>query len=338
MLILDSELSSVLNFLSSYSEADLDILTGSWQRFPISLFSRFRGNHTKVPESGYLPDYGASVLVKEEKIKRFVDFIGKLTFAKNIDLVIPLTESSLIPLSENRRKLKGLEEYPSHDSILSLHDKKLFVEKIKSFLPDFFLVPETFNKDKATFPCFVRPAKGCGSNFSYRCESFEELCKKIDILKRYGREPIIQEFINGNRFAPNLLVDKDYNIVRVYSTTKIHKEKMKKIIPELESFFESIEYYGFASPQFLIKDDEAHIMEINPRLSYVPYGLGFGVRFPEAFFKILSSKEDVKKRFVFMEDVPPVWKSSINYFIRSLDPFPMVKFLFSRSFWRIIHR
>ncbi|MFP4116401.1 MAG: ATP-grasp domain-containing protein [Candidatus Aenigmatarchaeota archaeon] len=326
----------VLNFLLKYRNLDVEILTASWERFPVSLFSRFSEEQLRIPESGYLPDYGQSYLVKENKRDFFVSYMEKLTKKGNVDLVIPLTESTLVPLSGEKRILKGMNIYPSHDSILCLHDKTTFVERMKSFNPTSFSVPKAFSRENVDFPCFVKPTKGCGSHFSYRCESNEELNSKIRIINNYGREPIIQEFIDGKRFAPNILVDKDYNIVRALSSTKIPPRKTREVFEELERFFEGIGYYGFASPQFLIDNSELYIMEINPRLSASPYGLGFGAGFPKAFYRTIYNEENVDKRFVFTRGILGVWESSLRYSFKSADLLPVVKFLFSHLHAKIL--
>jgi hypothetical protein len=75
---------------------------------------------------------------------------------------------------------------------------------------------------------------------------------------------------------------------------------MSKIIYELEKFFKSIKYFGFASPQFLVKGDKFYLTEINPRLSAVPFGIDFGANFPDAFHKAIVNNENIKKKIVFI--------------------------------------
>jgi glutathione synthase/RimK-type ligase-like ATP-grasp enzyme len=49
------------------------------------------------------------------------------------------------------------------------------------------------------FPCIVKPRKGLGSHFTYRCNNEREAREAIRKLKSLGREPIIQEYIPSKK-------------------------------------------------------------------------------------------------------------------------------------------
>jgi hypothetical protein len=75
---------------------------------------------------------------------------------------------------------------------------------------------------------------------------------------------------------------------------------MFKIIHEIENFFRRIRYFGFASPQFLLKENKLYLTEINPRLSAVPFGTDFDINFPEAFHEAIVERKNIEKKFIFM--------------------------------------
>jgi hypothetical protein len=150
--------------------------------------------------------------------------------------------------------------------------------------------------------------------------------RAIRILNVYGREPLIQQYIPFEEsFGINLLVDKRGRVVRLLSSLLIKKNRICRIVRDLEKFFKSVKYFGLASPQFLSLDGVVYLMEINPRLSVYFYGLDFGANFPEGFHNLFIAGSSVKKAFKFVTKLPTFYTASKLYLKRMADPLPVVK-------------
>jgi predicted ATP-grasp superfamily ATP-dependent carboligase len=279
------------------------VFAGSPHYFPISIFSRIPTIKYRYPPSGYLIDYGRLKLIEKTEVNAFIFSLKKFMQENQIEHVILLSEKTLIPILQNIKKLNVKEIYPEYKIIERLHDKSLLFKLLKKANIKSFYLPAVYTLKNLRFPCVVRPTKGMGSYHVYICKSLKEVKKAVNVLKKYKRKPLINEYLPSNeRFVPNMLVNKNGKIVRFVSSSKVSERKIKNIVRDLEKFFKSIGYFGFASPQFIIYNNNLYLTEINPRLSFYWYGLDFGVNFPEAFHKLFISRErNVRRIFKFVK-------------------------------------
>jgi hypothetical protein len=327
ILILDAESSSVLPFLLYYHSLNYKIFVGSPHYFPISSFSKIPTIKYQYPYPGYLIDYGKSHLINQTQIDAFISSLKNFTQKNQIKYVLSFSENTLIPISLNIKKLSIKQIYPKYKTIQQLHDKSLLFKWLKKIRIRSFSFPSVYSLNNLNFPCVVRPTRGMSFYHVYVCKDLKEVKNAINILKFYGRVPLIQEYINADKkFAFNLLVNKKGKIVRLLSSSQFSEKRIYKVIRELEKFFKLIKYFGFASPQFLIKGNELYLTEINPRLSYYFYGLDFGVNFPEAFHKLfVDGKLKVKKIFKFADIPKSFFRASKLYLNETKDFLPMIK-------------
>lgn len=251
ILILDSEYPNSLFFHRYFSSTDFEVHAGAPTKTAVSFFSNKVKKKFIYPESGYLENYGRRTLINKNQVKKFVRSLKGYMEEKKINNLLCLSESTLIPVSFFREELDS-KLYPKKEVIKKLHDKFEFFKKIRDHKFENFKIPETYSDKEESFPCIVRPRRGFGSRFTYLCYRKESLKNSIKKIKSNGRRPLIQQYIpSGNKFAPNLLADKDGKIIRAVSSKKISKEKTKKVFKELEEFFRDIGFFGFASPQFI---------------------------------------------------------------------------------------
>jgi len=293
ILLLECESPSSLSFLKFYKdEKDVRIVCGSSSKIPIVFFSKFRKKIYKYPNTLY-PFY-----FSKKRIRKFNKVISNLVRKEKIDIIISQSEKTLIPLlSENL--LKKHLPYPSLKTVNVLHDKmKLFNYLARLSLRSFKLPKVYENPTEVKYPIIIKPNKGAGGFLVKKINKKEELLKTIQILRRERRRVIIQEFIPSKlKLALNLFVDKEGKIKRLLSFRKIKISKLRKLKEEIENFFKEIQYFGFASPQFLIHKNQLFLIEINPRLSYYYYGLDFDLDFPEAFHRCIIKNEGIEERF-----------------------------------------
>ena len=181
--------------------------------------------------------------------------------------------------------------------------------------------------DSLNFPCIIRPTMGMGSYHIYVCNNFENVKRAISILKIYGRRPLIQKYLPSNeRFSLNLLVNKNGEIVNLVSSLKVSKNKIKDIVKDLEKLFKKLGYFGFASPQFLIFNNNLYLTEINPRLSFGWYGLSIYPYFLDTFHKIfIEGAKKPKKRYLFVEKFHSFFNASKIYLKQTGDLLPFLK-------------
>jgi hypothetical protein len=331
ILILDTENTQVLPFLYYYRKLGYKVFAGGSVRFPIGFFSKFAQFKIHTPH--------LELIEKRKKIRYFIKFIKKTCRKYDIDLVLSFSEMISKPLIEHKEELNIIDIFPPLTSYEILYDKgthKKYLEKIG--VKNFFL-PKLFDYTNVSFPCVVKPNIGMGGRHISICNNYYELRKNLRRIELAGRKPIIEEYIPfEDRFAMNVLIDRNYKIKRVI-TRKIKSEKeMPRIIYELENFFRRIKYFGFASPQFLVKGRKLYLTEINPRLSAVPFGTDFNVNFPKAFHEAIVEKKNIEKKFIFLSRKFPLKNPMLHFIIyrkKYRDYLPLLIWLY-KSFTGVI--
>jgi len=325
ILILDSGYPNSLSFHHYFGSSDCDVFAGAQNKLAISFFSNRVNEKFIYPESGYLENYGRGTLIDKSQVKKFISCLKKYVEDKGIDNLICLSESTLIPVSFFREELNS-KLYPKKEVIKKLHDKLEFFKRISDHKFKNFKIPKTYGAKEESFPCIVRPRRGFGSRFTYLCYGRESLKNSIKKIELYGRKPLIQQYIpSSDKFAPNLLINKDGKIIRAVSSKRISKSTIKKVFQELEEFFRDIKFFGFASPQFISYDGELYIIEINPRLSVNWFGLDFGADLPKAFHESIIKENEVEKRLIFVNLFPGFRLSSKLYWEKAHDLLPILK-------------
>jgi len=308
VFILDVENTHVLPFLYYYRKLGYKVFAGGSTRFPVGFFSKFAQLKIRIPH--------LEMIEKKEKIRNFIKFVKETCKKYDINLVLSFSERMTKPLIEHKEELDIIDIFPSITSYEILYDKSLLKKYLEKIGIRNFIIPKSFDGyNNVLFPCVVKPNIGGGGMYISICNDRTELIKSIRKIELAGRKPIIEEYIPfEDRFAMNVLVDRNYRIKRVI-TRKIKSEKeMLKIIHELEKFFRRIKYFGFASPQFLLKENKLYLTEINPRLSAVLFGTDFDINFPEAFHEAIVEKRNIKKKFIFMPKNFS-WRNSMLHFM-----------------------
>jgi hypothetical protein len=326
ILILDGENPLSLPFLSFYHKLKYRVFVGSPHRFPIAAFSKVPCLRYRHPPSGYLTAYGKSHLVRKNLLSAFIRSLQRFLRRYSIERVIPLSEFTMVPILFHLNELPIENIYPPYPTIEKLHDKSLLLQLIKEIRHKSFLLPATYFPNHLRFPCVVRPTKGTGSRHVYLCKNRKEFERALFILKMYGRDLLVQEYIRAEkRFAINLLINKKGKVVRCLSSLPLRRARILRIVKDLERFFKLIGYFGFASPQFIVENKKVYLTEINPRLSFYFYGLDFGVDFPQGFHELFIERRDAKRITKFIERFPSFGRASALYLKQRKDPLPVLK-------------
>jgi predicted ATP-grasp superfamily ATP-dependent carboligase len=308
VFILDVENTQVLPFLYYYRKLGYKVFAGSGIRFPIGFFSKFTQFKINTPH--------LELIEKKKKIRHFIKFIKETCKKYDINLILSFSEKMTKPLIEHKEELNIIDVFPSFTSYEILYDKSILKKYLEKIGVRNFYIPKSFDSTNVLFPCVVKPNIGGGGMYISICNNRHELIKSIRKIELVGRKPIIEEYIPfEDRFAMNILIDRNYRIKRVVTRKLKNKKEMLKIIYELEKFFRRIRYFGFASPQFLLKDNKLYLTEINPRLSAVPFGTDLNINFPEAFHKAIIEGNNIKKKFIFLPKNFPWRKPEIHFII-----------------------
>lgn len=296
ILLLNIEASNVLPFIWYYKRKGYIVVGGSNLIIPSILFSQSLTYRIYIP----YPNIGKIEVQERGKERIFISKIKKMIKKYRIPLVLSFYENTTKPLIKYKKELKIKDIFPSYKSYLILYDKSILKKHLESGNFQSFYVPKSYD-NIIKFPCIIKPNIGGGGEYVRICTNFSELKKYSKMIKLAGKKPIIEEYIPfQDRIAMNLLIDKRFKIKRSDVREAVPRNKLINAINELEEFFKKIKYFGLASPQFLIKDGKLYLIEINPRLSYVPFGIDFGVNFPESFHEAIIENKNIEEKFVFI--------------------------------------
>ena len=328
VLILNAESGMTLPFFWYYNKLGYKVIGCANDISPSSLFSRAIHYRTFIKSPSEF----------DERSKRlFVNRIERLRKRIDTRLVLGFRENTVEPIIKYKDKIKAENIYPSYRSYSILFYKDKLKRYVEMENPRSFLIPKSLDKDNIKFPCVVKPNIGRGGAFVALCNSLSELKFFSKIIKQNNRIPIVEEYIPyKDKIAMNLLIDRNFKVKRAVVRAAVSIERIKEIIYELEDFFKKIKYFGFASPQFLLKNRNLYLAEINPRLSAIYYGIDFGVNFPESFHLSIVEKRNIEERFIF---VPKNYRGNIvrytNIFLRDFqDLMPIITTIGEHLYWK----
>jgi len=254
----------------------------------------------KVNENGY--------------IEALLDICRK----EEIKVLIPLYEGEFETLHNTREKFKNV------GTILLLSNNEILnVCKDKQKTYEYFLnskinIPKVYSEEEINdiitygdldkLPLIIKPKDGMGSEGIYKVNSLKELI----FLKEYKDDGIIQEFIEGEEYTVDVLVDLKGNPVYVVPRKRIEVRagevvksstvKNKKIIDETLKVIEHLNKLrnkiglGLLGPltiQFFKKNDgEIYLLEINPRFGGgVPLSFEAGANYGQRILEMLDGKQ-----------------------------------------------
>ncbi|TAN14240.1 MAG: ATP-grasp domain-containing protein [Chitinophagaceae bacterium] len=211
----------------------------------------------------------------------YVESIADIIRARNIDMVIPLTDPEVDVLSENRETLEAFSAVLAlckNEVISVCRDKELLynrftrhpgVQTIRSYS-----VSEVIEKD-LNFPMVAKPKKGRSSEGLKYIASRKEL---FLLDEKY----MVQEFIRGTIITVDFVRDPWNNTVCIPRKELIRSSNgaglsveifRDKAIGELiNEIAEDLGITGCMNIEFIHSGDSYYLMDINPRFSA---GIGF---------------------------------------------------------------
>jgi predicted ATP-grasp superfamily ATP-dependent carboligase len=305
VLVAEGENPVSIPILRSLARKGLNVaVMTSLRRFSLSRFSKYCGKQILVPSTALEKEYAYAV----EKIVRKIKF----------EVLFPIFEWSLIPISKNRETIGRYVKLPiaSHESILKCFDKlstlKLALENDVP-IPKTFFVQTSFELKKVAkeiaYPAVVKPRWSMvwvNDKAFHRRSGFvnsaEELIATYNCIHQYFSYPLIQEYVPGINYTIASLYNKGkpkaFCCIRVHRAwpptggNSCFRETVKLDVTMrkyAEKLLEALDWHGIAEVEFRldIRDNVPKLMEINPRFwGSLCVAIRAGVDFPYLLYRI----------------------------------------------------
>ena len=256
--------------------------------------------------------YQACRVTSKDYIPQLLDICR----TEDIDLLIPLIDTELLLLAENKEKLQetGTTVLISHPTVIRTamdkHNTHRFLTKNGFAVPEEFGVDEALARDDIEYPLVMKPAKGSASIGVTKIGNKEDL----EFFSGKIKNPILEERLDGYEYTLDVLVDFDGQVrcvvprkrleVRAGEVSKGMTVKDKRIIMTGKRVVEALK--GALGPitvqGFLTNNGEFKLTEINPRFGGGhPLSIVAGADYPRWIIEMLLGR-DPKIRLDGWED------------------------------------
>ncbi|MEH7549365.1 ATP-grasp domain-containing protein [Neobacillus vireti] len=226
--------------------------------------------------------------------ENYIDEIIKICLEGDIKLVIPLIDTELGIMASNRHRFDniGVKLLVSSYEVNKIANNK--IETYKFFKQNLISSPKVYSEEEIkkgdfTFPLLVKPNNGSASKGVTKINNKEEL----EFFKDYIPNAIVQEFINGDEYTVDVMVDFNGKVKTIVPRKRIETRagevskgvtnKDFEIINAVENVVNKLPGpVGCITLQcFKEKDGEIKFIEINPRFGGgIPLSINAGANFP----------------------------------------------------------
>ncbi|OOE14581.1 ATP-grasp domain-containing protein [Fictibacillus arsenicus] len=225
----------------------------------------------------------------------YINELVSICINENIKLLIPLIDTELTVLSKNRKRFDelGVKVLVSSNQLNDIaYDK---VETYKFFYENKILTPKVYSDDELNnrefqFPLLIKPRNGSSSIGVTKVNNLNELM----FFKSYIQNAMVQEFVKGEEYTIDVMVDMQGNIKTIVPRLRIETragEVSKGITRKDSSIIDAVKdvvkklpgAVGCITLQCFKKDNgEITFIEINPRFGGgVPLAIKAGANFPK---------------------------------------------------------
>lgn len=261
----------------------------------LEIFRSLEGStHFNLIGAGSVEDHGRFVFKKYISDLPYLsdqsfeaEFLAILKKFK-VDIVIPALDDMIVKLAEMRPLLEEISVLPliPENSVATItRSKKQTYQHLEGAIP----LPQVFSfkNDNLTFPLFVKPDRGQGS------QGAKIINSKEDLEKYRGQEEnfILTEYLPGKEYTVDCFTNKDGHLLLSQAR---ERKRIKAGISVRTEFFEHPEIKNFASQInaklnlrgawfFQIKESRQEgfkLMEVAPRIagsSCILRGLGINL-------------------------------------------------------------
>ena len=224
----------------------------------------------------------------------------------NIRLLIPLIDTELQLLSESKQLFEDIGvtvlvcSTETNRICRNKHNTAAFFKSISIDAPAVYQIDATLNDSRASYPFIIKPYNGSSSIGVTKIESREELKFYSSSVK----EPILQEFIEGEEYTVDVLVDFEGRVRSVVPRLRLETragEVSKGITVKNRKIIEATKFVAEKLPGavgcltiqcFLTPSGQVKYIEINPRFGGgFPLSVTAGADFPRWIIEMLLGRD-----------------------------------------------
>ena len=320
VLVTNAQIRSGLAVIRSLGRKGIEVTAADCDRVSTGFFSKYCSKRLVYPDPAKDPEGYADAILCEIKTTKY-------------DVVIPINDYTLIPLSKRKREIEKYSRFPflGYENLKKGRDKGLTVLEAKKCG---IKVPETviakddedveYVKREFSFPVIVRPRESSGSRGLFKVEYPEELLPRYQLVTQKYGPSLIQEYIpwGGMTYDVTVIMNKDSVARAVFVSNRIRTYPVfagPNVLgegvdcPELKEtaikFLKFLNWYGPAQVEFRIdpRDNKPRLMEVNPRLWGSLYlGIISGIDFPYLLYQ-LAMNEDIEPVLEYKTGIRARW-------------------------------
>ena len=340
VLVTDAQMRSSVAAIRSLGKQGLKVTGGEVTRFATGFFSKYCHEYFVYPSPTKDTD-------------DFVIQLLELLQKQNYDVLMPMTDDTLVPIIKRKREFSKYTKVPFAD--YQIIEKALNkAETIEIALKNGLDCPKTFvineidelpELGEMEYPLIIKPIQSYGSHGVARCDSPEELERKSwPTYKKFG-PLLIQEYIpydsevgvytlfNHDSELRAVTVQKRIRSYPVSGGPSTLRETINnpELIESAVKLLKALKWVGVAMVEFRTdpRDGKPKLMEINPRFwGSLNLSILSGVNFPYLLYQMaidgdikpnLNYNVGVKARWLLPGDI--LWYLTAPNKIKNLNKF-----------------
>lgn len=276
-----------------------NIITADLKRTAPTVY--FSDNHYIVPR------------VTEE---RYIEELLTICQKEKICLIIPLIDTELLLLAKNNQLFEeiGVKVLVSSKELNEISNNKINTYNFFAFhnihTPKVYS-DEEINEKKYQFPLLIKPRNGSSSKGVTKIRNEQEL----NFFKDYIPNAMVQEYVSGEEYTIDVMVDFDSNIKTIVPRLRIEtragevsKGVTKKDMEIIKAAEKVVGFLpnpiGCITLQCFKKENgEITFIEINPRFGGgIPLSIEAGANFPLWTIKMCQGEVFKEKDFNWKEN------------------------------------
>lgn len=265
--------------------------------------------------SAYFSDY--HYLVPRVDSVNYLNALTEICKKEGIDLIIPLIDTELAFLSKNKSYFEqiGVKLLVSSTTLVDIASDK--TRTYQFFIENQINTPavytdEELNRKEFILPLLIKPLDGSSSKGVTKISNEKEL----HFFKEYIPNAMVQEYVSGQEFTVDVMVDFDGNIKTIVPRLRIETragEVSKGVTRKDAEIISAVEKVVHALPEpigcitlqcFKKSNGEITFIEINPRFGGgIPLSIEAGANFPLWTIQMCQGERFTKQDYTWKDNL-----------------------------------